>query len=169
LCNNTKAKFRYYGISPFEIEIIYDILRESFELEEEQLTPNDTSFVSMVEIGFPASYDESFFRWFSVERWFKIKEVLNEMAKRRGKRNIKIVFHFSKTPYKSLASVTFILKSKNTRQFEMAIERIEYMVDIVDIQLKSFPRHLNEIVYLYNENIHRWYPSIVATGNESSE
>jgi hypothetical protein len=169
LCNKTKAKFRYYGISPFEIEIIYDILRKSFELQEEQLTPNDTSFVSVVEIGFPVSYDESFFRWFSIERWFKIKEVLKEMAKRRGKRNIKIVFHFSRTPYKSLASVTFILKGKNTRQFEMAIERIEYMVDIVDIQLKSFPRHLNEIVYLYNENIHRWYPSIAATGNESSE
>ena len=167
--NETSANFRYYGISPFEIEIIYDILRESFELQEEQLTPNDTNFVSMVEIGFPVSYGESFFRWFSVERWFKIKEVLKEMAKRRGKRNIKIVFHFCRTSYNSLASVTFILKSKNTRQFEMAIEKIEYMVDIVEIQLKSFPTHLNEIVYLYNENNHRWYPSVAGPGHERSE
>ena len=52
---------RYYGISPFEIEIIYDVLKESFELQEEQLAPIDKNIVSMVEIELPVSYDDSFF------------------------------------------------------------------------------------------------------------
>ena len=78
----------------------------------------------MVEIGFPVSYDDSFFSWFSVERWFKIKEVLKEMARRRGKRDIKIVFHFCGNTDNSPASVRFILKG-NLGEFEIAIEKID--------------------------------------------
>lgn len=169
LSSKTRAKFRYFGISPFEIEVIYDILKESFELQEEQLEANNGYFISIVEIEFPVLYDESFFNWFSAERWFRIKEVLKEMAKRRGKKDIKIVFDFCGTTCYSPQRIRFTLKGKNSREFEIAIEKIEYMVDILNMQLKTFSQHLDEIEYLYNEINHRWYPSIARTGHESRE
>jgi hypothetical protein len=160
LADKTNAKFRYYGISPFEIEIIYDVLNESFELQEEQVALIDENIVSMVEIELPVSYDDSFFRWFSAERWFKIKEVLKEMAKRRGRRNIKIVFDFCGNPDDSPARVRFTLKGRNNREFEIAIEKIEYMADIISMQLKTLSHNIEEVEYLYDENNHKWFPSI---------
>ncbi|MGA7899445.1 MAG: hypothetical protein WA395_12870 [Nitrososphaeraceae archaeon] len=160
MADKTNAKFRYYGISPFEIEIIYDVLKESFELQEEQLAPIDENIVSMVEIELPVSYDDSFFSWFSAERWFKIKEVLKEMTRRRGKRDIKIVFNFCGNTDDSPARVRFTLKGRNGREFEIAIEKIEYMVDIISMQLKTLSHIIDEVEYLYDENNHRWFPSI---------
>jgi len=162
LADTPNARFRYYGISPFEIEIIYDVLKETFGLEEEQLEHVDEKIASVIEIYFPIAYDESFFTWFSPERWFKIKEVLKEMTKRRGKRDIKIVFDFCGN-MADKPRVRFDLKSKNGREFELAIEKIEYMVDTINIQLKTYSNSIDVVEYSYNEEIHKWVPNITRT------
>lgn len=167
MADKTDAKFRYYGISPFEIEIIYDVLKESFELQEEELASIDENIVSMVEIELPVSYDDFFFRWFSAERWFKIKEVLKEMAKRRGNRDIKIVFDFCGNTDDIPARVRFTLKGRNGKEFEIAIEKIEYMVEIISMQLKTFSHNIDEVEYLYDENNHRWFSSITKADHGS--
>jgi hypothetical protein len=74
------AKFYYYGIAQFEIEVIYSALNVVFgRVDEQQLPIEDTQYVSMVEIEFPIPFGESFFQKFSMERWHKIKGLLKEM------------------------------------------------------------------------------------------
>jgi hypothetical protein len=44
----------------------------------------------------------------------------------------------------------------------MAIEKIEYLVDIIPIQLQSFPiidANTEEVVYSYDEASFKWNPS----------
>ena len=90
----TTAIFRYYGMSPFEIEAIYSTLNGYFEVSEEQLPETDTLFVTTIEIEFPLPYDESFFQLFTFERWFKIKGIIKEMKKRRGKEGSQSITNF---------------------------------------------------------------------------
>ena len=90
----------------------------------------------------------------------KSKKVLKEMTRRRGKRDIKIVFNFCGNTDDSPARVRFTLKGRNGREFEIAIEKIEYMVDIISMRLKTLSHIIDEVEYLYDENNHRWFPSI---------
>ena len=91
---NAVAKFRYYGIAPFEIEVIYDVLSSSFDVYEEQLEVDDNQYVTFVEIEFPHPFNESFFQFFTMERWYKIKGVIKEMKRRRGKKGSKYFYVF---------------------------------------------------------------------------
>ena len=90
------AAFLHYGISPWEIEVIYDTLSRCFEVEEKQVTPDDPQYVSMVEIGFPVPYNETFFQQeFTIDNWFKIKGVIKDVKKRRGRKGIKAFIRFA--------------------------------------------------------------------------
>ena len=40
----------------------------------------------------------------------------------------------------------------------MGIEKIEYLVDIVPVQLQSIPPGAEEIWYLYDEASYKWSP-----------
>jgi hypothetical protein len=54
----------------------------------------------------------------------------------------------------------FSLMNKSNRQFEMGIEKIEYLVDIVPIQLGTLPTNIKEITYSYDEVNFKWLPSL---------
>lgn len=153
------AIFQHYGISPWEIEVIYDTLRRSFAVEEKQLQPDDPQYVSMIEIGFPAAYGESFFQEFTMDSWFKIKGVVKDVKRRRGKKGLKAFLRFAGFGKES-ADLVFPLLSKGDRQFEMGIEKIEYMVDVVPVQLKAVPPGTEEIWYSYDEAGFRWSPAV---------
>ena len=157
------AIFQHYGISPWEIEVIYDTLRRSFEVEEKQLQPDDPQYVSMIEIGFPLPYGESFFQEFTMDSWFKIKGVIKDVKKRRGKKGLKAFVRFSGFG-KETVDLVFPLLAKGDRQFEMGIEKIEYMVDIVPVQLKAIPDKTEEIWYSYDEATFRWSPAVAKSG-----
>jgi len=155
------AKFRYYGIALFEIEVIYDTLRGPFEVVEEQLPIDDNQqYVSMVEIEFPIPFGESFFEFFTMDRWFKIKGIIKEMKRRRGKKGIKVFLCFCGIMTGIKSHLIFSLMNKNNRQFEMGIEKIEYLVDIVPIQLGTLPTKTKEITYSYDEVNFKWLPSL---------
>ncbi|AFU59382.1 hypothetical protein Ngar_c24580 [Candidatus Nitrososphaera gargensis Ga9.2] len=153
------ASFQHYGISPWEIEVIFDTLRRSFEVEERQLQPDDPQYVSMIEIGFPAAYGEPFFQAFTMDSWFKIKGVIKDVKRRRGKKGVKTFIRFAGFGNESV-DLVFPLLSKGDRQFEMGIEKIEYMVDIVPVQLKTIPPRAEEIWYSYDEASFRWSPAV---------
>jgi hypothetical protein len=152
------AKFRYYGIALFEIEVIYDTLRGPFEVAEEQLSIDDSRYVSMVEIEFPIPFGESFFEFFTMDRWFKIKGIIKEMKRRRGKKGIKAFLCFCGVMTGIKSHLVFSLMNKSNRQFEMGIEKIEYLVDIVPIQLGTLPNNTKEITYSYDEVSFKWLP-----------
>src|ERR1044071_2989440 len=161
---NAVAKFRYYGIAPFEIEVIYDVLSSCFDVYEEQLETDDNQHVTFVEIEFPHPFNESFFQFFTMERWYKIKGVIKEMKRRRGKKGVKAFLNFCGIVPEIKSRLIFSLTNKNNRQFEMGIEKIEYLVDIVSLQLGVLPSNIKEIIYAYDEVSFRWSPR-AARGN----
>ena len=157
------AKFHYYGIAQFEIEVIFGVLKDVFgRVDEQQLPIEDIQYVSMVEIEFPISFGESFFQTFSMDRWHKIKGLLKEMKRRRGgRRGVKAFISFCGiAPEEIKPRLIFLLMNKNNRNFEMAIEKIEYLVDIIPVQIQIFPgtNNMNEIVYCYDELSFKWNP-----------
>ncbi|HEX7033125.1 MAG TPA: hypothetical protein VF172_09010 [Nitrososphaera sp.] len=154
------ATFQHYGISPWEIEVIYDTLKRAFEVEEKQLQPDDPQYVSMLEIRFPLRYGELFFQEFTMESWFKIKGVIKEIKRRRGRKGLKAFVRFAGFDNDQAVDVVFPLLSKSDRPFEMGIEKIEYMVDIVPVQLKVIPPKAEEIWYSYDEATFRWSPAV---------
>ena len=156
------ATFYHYGISLWEIEIIYDTLNRSFEVEEKQLQPDDPQFVSMIEVGFPVPFDESFFQTFTMESWFKIKGVIKDVKRRRGRKGVKAFIRFAGSP-----AVVFPLLNKGDRQFEMGIEKLEYLVDVVPLQIKSIPPNTEEVWFSYDEASYKWSPSVAKSSDRN--
>jgi hypothetical protein len=154
--------FYHYGISLWEIEIIYDTLNRSFEVEEKQLQPDDPQFVSMIEVGFPVPFDESFFQTFTMESWFKIKGVIKDVKRRRGRKGVKAFIRFAGSP-----AVVFPLLNKGDRQFEMGIEKLEYLVDAVPLQIKSIPPDTEEVWFSYDEASYKWSPSVAKSSDRN--
>jgi hypothetical protein len=164
------AKFYYYGISPFEVEAIYSILKRFFGAveEDEQLQDNDNSYVSMIDIGFPIPFNESFFQLLTLEGWFRIKSLIKEMKRRRGKKGIKTFLRFNGIMQGINSQLLFSLINKNDRQFEMGLEKIEYMVDIIPVQLDKLPANTELVEYYYDEVTHKWKPHIPESSSEGS-
>ena len=160
--------FYHYGISPWEIEVIYDTLTRSFEVEEKQLPPDDPQYVSFIEIRFPVPYNEAFFQQeFTMDSWFKIKGVMKDIKKRRGRKGTKVFIRFAGfgNNNNKKIGIVFPLQSKGDRQFQMGIEKIEYLVDIVPAQLQLTPQGAEEIWYLYEETSYKWVPSVARTND----
>lgn len=151
------AVFRYSGASPWEIETLYDTLSRSYTVEDGEIPIEDPQFVTLIEIGFPVPFGEAFFQEFTMESWFKVKGVLKDMKRRRGRKGVKTYIRFSgfdggKTP------LVFPLMSKGDRQYEMGVEKLEYLVDIVPLQLKTVPKDAEEVWYSYEEVTFKWSP-----------
>ncbi|MCI0565122.1 MAG: hypothetical protein MN733_42185 [Nitrososphaera sp.] len=162
MAERATVTFQHYGISPWEIEVIYDTLRRSFEVDETQHDPDDPQYVSMIEIGFPLPYDESFFQTFTMSSWHKVKGVIKDIKRRRGRKGLKAFVSFEGTT----PSVIFPLMSKGDRQFEMGIEKLEYLVDIVPIQLKSIPPETLEVWFAFDEASYKWSPSVAKSRDD---
>ncbi|MER3407857.1 MAG: hypothetical protein C4292_03560 [Nitrososphaera sp.] len=163
------AVLRYYGISPWELETIYDTLKRSFEVDDAEVPSDDPQYVSMVEVAFPVPFGEPFFQEFTMESWFKVKGVLKDMKRRRGRKGVKAYIRFagfagSQAP----VEVVFPLLAKGDRQFEMGIEKIEYLVDIVPLQLKTVPQNAGEVLFSYDEATFRWSPGVARVQDDAN-
>jgi hypothetical protein len=151
------ATFRYYAISPWEIETLYDTLKRSYEVDDVEVPADDPQFVSMVEIGFPVSFGEPFFQEFTMDSWYKVKGVLKDMKRRRGRKGVKTYIRFAGFEDMKIP-IVFPVMSKGDRQYEMGIEKIEYLVDIVPLQLKTVPPNAEEVLFSYEEATFKWSP-----------
>ncbi len=85
------------------------------------------------------------------------------MKRRRGgRRGVKAFISFCGiAPEEIKPRLIFSLMNKNNRNFEMAIEKIEYLVDIIPVQIQIFPAtndNMDEIVYCYDEVSFKWNP-----------
>jgi hypothetical protein len=152
------ATFRHYGLSPWELEVLYNALRRTFGVEDEEVPADDPQYVSMADIGIPAPFGEQFFQQFTMDAWFKLKGVLKDMKRRRGRKGVKAYIRFAGFAG-SAVPVVFPLLAKGDRQFEMGIEKLEYLVDIVPLQLKTLPAGTEEILYGYEEATFKWSPA----------
>ena len=96
-----------------------------------------------------------------MESWFKVKGVLKDVKRRRGRKGLKVFIKFAGSP-----SITFPLGHKDDRRFEMGIEKLEYLVDIVPAQLKSLPPHTEEVLFAFDDAAYKWGPSVARDSHD---
>jgi hypothetical protein len=148
-------KLEYVGVSPFEIEVIFKTLSK-FSLVDEKILAEEPNYVSVLNIEFPVPYDQFFFQSFGLDSWQKIKDLFKEMKRRRGRKGLKISLSFSGIPTDTNSKLVFSLTSEIGAQFEYAIEKIEHMVDAINIQIKNMETKRQFISYTYDAITMKW-------------
>ena len=172
----------YYGISPWEIEVIYGLFSHKFKVIQEETEQIDTDFVSGLTIIIPVQFSEEFFKWFEFQVWDKVKHIIKEMKRRRGNRKairVEIIFkneewynikRDGKNPILSdnderlpdYPNIKFVIDSSENHNFNSAIEKIDFMVELLPYHLnhskmKKFCKKLMEVRYDYDVHSSKWY------------
>ena len=145
---------KYYGISPWEIEVIYGIFKDRFLVEQEETEQTNPDFVSSLDIPIPLLFNEEFFRWFDYKRWDKVKFIFKEMKRRRGSgKAIKIVVSFLGNP-----KIKFVLDSEDRTWFNNAVEKIDFVLELLPYHLDptKLPRDVSEVIYSFDTKAARW-------------
>jgi hypothetical protein len=148
------TNLRYYGISPWEIEVAYSYLNSRFDIQQEELEPNDPNFVSVLHMDIPIEFSEEFFQWFDFRRWEKMKALFKEMKRRRGSsKALKITIGFAGKP-----SIRFVLDAKERQWYDNSIEKIDFVLELLPYHLdpQKLPPNISEIVYRFDEETKRW-------------
>jgi len=152
--NNLKTHLRYYGISPWEIEVMYGYLNSRFLISQEEIEPNDEGFVSFLDWDIPLGFNEDFFKWFEFKRWEQIKAVFKEMKRRRGSRNaIKIRINFLGKP-----KIIFVLDTEEKQWYDNAIEKIDFVLELLPYHMnpEKLPSDVSELTYKFDSKAVRW-------------
>ena len=148
------AHLRYYGISPWEVEVVYGYLNSRFNVTQEEIEQDDENFVSMFEINIPLAFSEEFFNWFDFRRWEKVKALFKEMKRRRGSGNaLKIIINFAGNP-----DIQFILDANDREWYNNAVEKIDFVIELLPYHLdpEKLPQNVNKIAYSFDEAAKRW-------------
>lgn len=151
---NLKISLQYYGISPWEIEVIYGYLNSRFSIIQEEIEANDDNFVSFLNLDIPLAFNEEFFKWFEFRRWEKMKDVFKEMKRRRGTENaLKININFLGKP-----KIVFVLDTEDKQWYDNAIEKIDFVLELLPYHLdpEKLPSDILEIIYKFDPQSIRW-------------
>ena len=150
------VSLRYYGISPWEIEVIYDLFNGKFMIlqEEIEMEEGEETFVSSLTIDIPIQFSEEFFKWFEFKTWEKVKSNIKEMKRRRGKGHaIMIEIMFAGNP-----NVRFVTDSDENHDFNSAIEKIDFVVELLPYHLNdnNISNDSTEVLYKYDIVSGKW-------------
>ena len=161
------VSLRYYGISPWEIEVIYNIFNEKFEVIQEAIERDEyfkgwndlarEEFVSALTITIPLPFSEEFFKWFGFKAWEKVKSIIKEMKRRRGNRKailVEILFQNEEWNEKiTKPGESPILSDKDERlpdypHVKFVIDSSENhifnsAIEKIDVMVELLPYHLN--------------------------
>ena len=156
------VRLAYYGISPWEIEVIYGLFNEKFRILQEETEQNKENFVSALTIDIPILFSEEFFKWFEFRAWEKVKSIIKEMKRRRGKGNAIIVeIRFTGEP-----NVRFVIDLNESHDFNSAVEKIDFVVELLPYHLNdsNIPSDPSEVLYKYDIESGKWKLNQVWTG-----
>lgn len=148
------ASMSYFGVSPWEAEVIYEIFSERFRMQQSELAECDPDFVSVVNLSIPLEFSEEFFRWFEYKRWDKVKAIFKEMKRRRGKSNaLKIEIGFTGIP-----KIGFVLDVEDRSWFDNALEKMDFVIELLPFQLSSvnIPHQISKVVYSFDTETMKW-------------
>lgn len=162
--DNLKISLQYYGISPWEIEVIYGYLNSRFSIIQEEIEANDDNFVSFLNLDIPLAFNEEFFKWFDFRRWEKMKSVFKEMKRRRGSGNaLKININFLGKP-----KIVFVLDTEDRQWYDNAIEKIDFVLELLPYHLdpEKLPSDVLEIVYKFDPESVRWRLNTATSENK---
>ena len=161
------VSLRYYGISPWEIEVIYNIFNEKFEVIQEDPGKDgyftklgwntDNEFVSALTITIPLPFSEEFFKWFGFKAWEKVKSIIKEMKRRRGNgKAIRVEILFQNEEWNEKITEpgeSPILSDKDERlpdypHVKFVIDSSENhifnsAIEKIDVMVELLPYHLN--------------------------
>ena len=160
------VRLAYYGISPWEIEVIYGLFNEKFRVLQEETEQNKENFVSALTIDIPLSFSEEFFKWFEFKAWERVKSIIKEMKRRRGKGNAIVVeIIFTGEP-----NVRFVTDLNENHDFNSAIEKIDFVVELLPYHLNdsNIPSDPSEVLYKYDIESGKWKLNQVWTGFDGS-
>jgi len=152
----------YYGISPWEIEVIYCLFSGKFRIQQEETEQNKENFVSALTIDIPLSFSDEFFKWFEFKAWERVKSIIKEMKRRRGKGNAIVVeIIFTGDP-----NVRFVTDLNENHDFNSAIEKIDFVVELLPYHLNdsNIPSDPSEVLYKYDIESGKWKLNQVWTG-----
>ena len=152
------VRFSHTGISIAESETIYNILNKTFHVEEDEEILENQNVTGGVKIDFPLPFCEQFFELFT-EGWFNMKHVLKDMKRRRGKRALTVQFYFDGLIQNEKIlhfDLVFQLNNKDQKEFEMAIEKIEYLVDTIVLELSEIMNKTSLQIYTYDPLRRKW-------------
>jgi len=156
------VRLAYYGISPWEIEVIYGLFSGKFRIQQEETEQNKENFVSALTIDIPLSFSEEFFKWFEFKAWERVKSIIKEMKRRRGKGNAIVVeILFTGGP-----NVRFVTDLNENHDFNSAIEKIDFVVELLPYHLNdsNIPSDPSEVLYKYDIESGKWKLNQVWTG-----
>jgi len=146
------------------MEVLYGLFNNKFKIIQEETTQIDTNFVSELIITIPVQFSEEFFKWFEFRAWERVKHIIKEMKRRRGKGNAIIVeILFTGNP-----NVRFVTDLNENHNFNSAIEKIDFVVELLPYHLNdnNIPNNLSEAVYKYDIESGKWRLNSVLAGQE---
>ena len=151
----------YYGISPWEIEVIYDLFNGKFKIHQEETEQNKENFVSALTIKIPLPFSEEFFKWFEFKVWERVKSIIKEMKRRRGKGHAIVIDIF----FAGRPNVRFVIDLEENHNFNSAIEKIDFVVELLPYHLNDneIPNDPSEVSYKYDIESGKWKLSQVMT------
>lgn len=161
---NLEAILRYYGISPWEIEVLYGFLNSHFTIIQNEIEVNDEKFVSSLDVEIPLQFNEEFFQWFDFKRWEKIKSVFKEMKRRRGNGNaLKIQINFLGKP-----KIIFTIDIEDKQWFDNALEKIDFVLELLPYHLdpEKIPSDVSELTYKFDPEKIRWRLNTASSENK---
>ena len=148
------ASLKYYGISPWELEVLYGLLNSMFMVEEHQDHQQYEEYTTMLDIAFPLTFNEEFFKWFGNPRWDKTKGLLKELKRRRGNgRTLRIFIRFAGNP-----NINFVVDLQENAWFNTAIDKIDFVLELLPFQLdpKKIPKNISDVIYEFDEISGKW-------------
>ena len=148
------VSLRYYGISPWEIEVIYDSFNKKFSIIQDEIEQTEENFVSALAINIPIAFTEEFFKWFEFKAWEKVKSIIKEMKRRRGKGNAIIV----EIVFTGKPSVRFVTDLNENHNFNSAVEKIDFVVELLPYHLNdnNITNDPTEVLYKYDIASGKW-------------
>ncbi len=156
---------RYYGISPWELEVIYSLLNSLFAVREQPDVEQEEEYTTMVDITFPLAFNDAFFKWFGRSRWDKAKGILKEMKRRRGNgKTIRVYMKFTGKP-----NITFMTDLDQRNQFDTSIEKIDFVLELIPYHLdpKKLPHDITEVLYYFDQITGRWVINSARSENQT--
>jgi hypothetical protein len=163
--NKLPLLLRFYGVSPWELEVIYSLLQSLFQVQERTEEVQDEGFDTMIDITFPLAFNDDFFKWFGSPRWDKLEAILKELKRRRGGgRNFRVYIKFNGKP-----DIKFTIDSDERNQFDAAIEKINFVLELLPYHLDphKIPANITEVRYYFDDRTGRWNIGSATSGNQN--
>jgi len=156
---------RFYGVSPWEKEVIYSLFNSLFKVEEHPEEQQYDDFTTMIEIIIPLAFNDAFFKWFGSSRWEKIKAILKELKRRRGGGKTLLVH----VKFIGKPSIKFTLDIQDRSNFDAAVEKIDFVRELLPYHLdpSKMPVSITEILYYFDDKTGRWNINLATSENDT--